>query len=254
MLFWGKLRALGRAKTRAGGVLRLAAAPAWPLRATSPALLGLAAPPHNSLRSLRSLRSNTCGEYVHEARCARGLQALRCSAPQMRCARRPPTSSRSTDGSLRRKASRRHRAGGSPCRAPAARGEERARRPLLAFLSQRTGASRKDVGGCPAARICGAEQRRARGRARSALRGLTRRGCSSEANAVSAASSATDHEPEHRSAVGPCNGPTAAAKRRRVPAHRFARSDPSKNSFTVNSASTPTHASTTPPPMAPSGR
>ena len=45
--------------------------------------------------------------------------------------------------------------------------------------------------------LCGAEERRSRGRARSALRLLTRRDCSSAANAVSVASFATGHESEH---------------------------------------------------------
>ena len=38
-------------------------------------------PPQNSLRSLRSLRSDSCGESVVDARFARCPQALRCSAP-----------------------------------------------------------------------------------------------------------------------------------------------------------------------------
>ena len=43
--------------------------------------------PPNSLRSLRSLCSNSGGKSDHEARCARGPRALRFSAPN----RRPPT-------------------------------------------------------------------------------------------------------------------------------------------------------------------
>jgi len=40
--------------------------------------------PHNSLRSLRSLRSDKCGESDHEARAARApTSALRSSAPHM---------------------------------------------------------------------------------------------------------------------------------------------------------------------------
>jgi hypothetical protein len=52
------------------------------LRFDFPVLLGLAAPSQNSLRSLRSLRSNNCDESVDDSRCARGPQALRCSAHQ----------------------------------------------------------------------------------------------------------------------------------------------------------------------------
>jgi len=48
-------------------------------------MLALAAAPRNSLRELRSLRSNSRGESVHEARCARGRKhcasRLRTGAP-----------------------------------------------------------------------------------------------------------------------------------------------------------------------------
>jgi hypothetical protein len=53
-------------------------------------VLGLVAPSPNSLRSPRSLRSNSRDESVVDARCARGPQALRSSAAQRRCAGRPP--------------------------------------------------------------------------------------------------------------------------------------------------------------------
>jgi hypothetical protein len=75
------------------------------------------------------------------------------------------------------------------------------------LLPQRTVLSCKAVGGCVWVRVCGGEQRRVRGGARSAPRDLTRRGCSSAANAVRAASSATRPEPEQRSAVGPKGRP-----------------------------------------------
>jgi len=57
------------------------------------------------------------------------------------------------------------------------------------------------------------EQRRAGVGARSALRCLTRRGCSSAANAVSVASSAARPRTEQRSAVdaGPRRGPASTA-------------------------------------------
>ena len=60
----------------------------------------------------------------------------------------------------------------------------------------------KGASGQAAARLRGAEEHRARGRARSALGHLTRRACLNAANAVSAVSCATGHEPEHRKAVG----------------------------------------------------
>jgi hypothetical protein len=53
-------------------------------------MLGLVAPPQNSLRSLRELRSNNRGESEDEARCARGPRALRFSAAQRRAAGCPP--------------------------------------------------------------------------------------------------------------------------------------------------------------------
>ena len=63
-------------------------------------------------------------------------------------------------------------------------------------------------------------------RAQRALQHLTRSDCSSAANAVSAASYATDHETEQRSAVGPQRGPTVAAKRSTLPGHGFAEERP----------------------------
>ncbi len=59
------------------------------LRSGFPAVLGPAAPPPNSLRSLRSLRSNTCGESEVDPRCARGPRALCSSAPPMRATASP---------------------------------------------------------------------------------------------------------------------------------------------------------------------
>ena len=64
--------------------------------------------------------------------------------------------------------------------------------------------------------------------ARSAPRELTRRSCPSVANAVSAASSAADHEAEQHRGRGPQGHARAAAKRRRVPARGFARTTASK--------------------------
>jgi hypothetical protein len=76
---------------------------------------------------------------------------------------------------------------------------------------------------CDDSDICGAEERRARGRARSALRVLTRRDCSSTANAVSGASFATGHETEYRREPG-AKRRAAAFERRRMPTRGFARS------------------------------
>ncbi len=75
--------------------------------------------------------------------------------------------------------------------------------------------------GQAAARLRGAEKHRARGRARSAHRGLTRRGCLNGATAGSAVSSATG--PRDRASQGSRrSAPTAEAKRRRLPGLAFA--------------------------------
>ena len=215
---------LVRAKPRAGTRRRLAAALAWPWRATSPAVLGLAAPSQNSLRSLRSLRSNSCDESVYEARCTRGPQALRSSAPQMRAAGHPPTALRDTPDLFVREG---REAGIEPAsrRAPqgASNAESQARCLRFGFLHREVSVDCKDAGGRRAQRICGAEEHRACGRARSALRKQTRRSCPSAESEANAASSATGRKPEHRRGVGPRSGPTAAAKRSPPPARVFAR-------------------------------
>jgi hypothetical protein len=58
-------------------------------RPGSPAVLGLQAPPPNSLRARRALRSDNGGEHVLEARCARGPETLRSSAPLRRASAHP---------------------------------------------------------------------------------------------------------------------------------------------------------------------
>ncbi len=87
--------------------------------------------PHNSLRSLRSLRSNRCGKSDVDARAARApTSALRFSSPQIRPRRVPPAAPPHRDWSATRQ------------RATAA----------------------KARAGWPAQRLCGAEERRPRGR------------------------------------------------------------------------------------------
>ena len=56
--------------------------------------------PHNSLRSLRSLRSDRCGESVHEARCARRPQPCAPRRPTNRPCR-VPSAAKSTWGGAR---------------------------------------------------------------------------------------------------------------------------------------------------------
>lgn len=75
------LLSLGREATRGSAS---AGRPAqW---AGCPAVLGLQAPTPNSLRALRSLRSDNGVESVEVARCARGPEPLRASATRRRAA------------------------------------------------------------------------------------------------------------------------------------------------------------------------
>ena len=108
--FRGCKDALGRrAPLRCGG------RPA--VRADCTALLGL--PGRRRTHCVRCVHcvQTCCDKSVHEARCARGPEALRCSSPQRRCARRPSASLQAPQALGGEKANRRHRACDSP-RAP----------------------------------------------------------------------------------------------------------------------------------------
>ena len=76
---------------------------------------------------------------------------------------------------------------------------------------------------CAGSDICGAEERKTHGRARSALQPLTRRDCLSVATAGRVASFSAGHEAEHRREPLAQRG-AAASERRRTPARGFARS------------------------------
>jgi hypothetical protein len=145
--------------------------------------------PRNSLRSLRSLRSNRRGESVNEARWRAPTSALRSSPPQKSP---PPRTARRESTIVAR----------VPC----------ARRCIG-----------KGAGGQPAARLCAAEKRRACGRARSALRDPTRRVCPSAVSAANAASYTTG--PRDRASQGTLAQRGPATKRCRLPACSFARAD-----------------------------
>ena len=121
------------------------------------------------------------------ARCPSG--GLRCSAPSMRAQACPPA----------------------------------ALRPRPWHAVRRTPRCvRKAVGGCASAATYAAPRNAGRhGRARSALRALTRRDCSSAANAVSGASFATGRELEYRREPF-AQRRAAAFERRRIPARGFA--------------------------------
>ena len=73
---------------------------------------------------------------------------------------------------------------------------------LCSTIAHATMVSDQGAAGWAAARMWGAEERRVGGGARSALRKLIRRMCSSAANAVSVASYTARPRPEHRKAVG----------------------------------------------------
>ena len=145
------------------------------LRCDCPALLGPVAPLRNSLRSLRSLWSNTRNESEHEARCARGPRTLRCSAPHMRAVPCP-------GASLRRHWWCAFR-----------------RTPTLWPARRRAGPGRGESAPPRNAGLLAA-------RAFGALRHLTRRMCPSAVSAANVASYATGQKIEYRRAP--------AAKRR----------------------------------------
>ena len=97
------------------------------------------------------------------------------------------------------------------------------RPPAAACLQRKPRCIGKGAGGQPAARLCAAEKRRARGRARSALRDLTRRICPSAVSAANVASYATG--PRDRASQGTLAQRGQATKRCRLPARAFARAD-----------------------------
>jgi hypothetical protein len=132
-----------------------------------PAALGVEAPPSNSLRARWALRSDSDGELVHEARCARGPRPLRSSATLRRAAAHhlPP---RGTSKTFRY----------GPIPSP----------------SRQRGPGRGAVGG--------GEKRSGRVSARSAHPGLIRRRCPSAAAQGREASSTARPGREHRSGVG----------------------------------------------------
>jgi hypothetical protein len=162
-----------------------------------PAVLGVEAPPSNSLRARWALRSDSDGELVHEARCARGPRPLRSSATLRRAATHhlPP-----------RGLPQGRAAGPHTMRIPTVTGA----RP---HPSRRRGPGGRDVGS--------GEKRSGRVGARSAHPKLTRRRCLSGAAKGREASSTARPGREHRSGVGPqadrsrrpCTQATAVARR-----------------------------------------
>ena len=189
---------IGARKAACGCPSALSCGSCTALRAVSPAVLARVAPPRNSLRSLRSLRSDSLGEFDFTRRAARaGHAKLRSSAPQMRAAGHPPTSLR---GPARLFVERlRREAGIEPAsrRAPQARAmpDSRARRLRCRLpLTKRCGGlqRRGRVAGGATLRRRGAQWLVAARAAR--LVKSTRRDCLSVVSAANEASFATGHE------------------------------------------------------------
>jgi len=147
--------------------------------------------PRNSLRSLRSLCSNSLGESDERSALRAPPSALRCSPPH----KSPPP--------------------GAAHRAAA----------LVVFDDKELGGAGKAGGGCASPATYAA--RRNAGllvaRATRAFRPLTRRDCPSGANEVSKASFAADQEAEYRKAVGPQGQPPHSSAGAYPPAALLAR-------------------------------
>ena len=182
-----------------------------------PAALGVEAPPSNSLRALRALRSNNDGESVHDARCARRPQPLRSSATLRRAATHHlPPRGLMQGGKARTQCVRKH-SGLATYSGP----------------SRRRGPGGRDVGS--------GEKRSGRVGARSAHPRLTRRRCLSAAAQGREASSTARPGREHRSEVGPqadrsrrpCTQAPAVARRVQHMQH---------TQSTQSTQSTPSHA------------
>ena len=147
------------------------------------------AAPHNSLRSLRSLRSDKCGESDHDARAVRAPTSdLRFSPPHK--SPQPGTTHRAAT--------------------------------LMVFDCKGHGGVSKAVGGCASAATYAAPSNAGLAAARvSAQRLLTRRDCPSATNEVSEASFATGRETEYRREPF-AKRRAAAFERRRISARGFA--------------------------------
>ncbi len=201
----------------AGGTLaRSALRSCVTLRVTSPCGARSSGPPGNSLRSLRSLCSDNPGEFEDEARCARG---------------QPPCAPRAL----------RHERSSPPPAVPE----------LAEPAALRGGrvpvAVQQGCGWAPPA--AHGEAPRSTGlaaRARSALRELTRRDCSSTANAGSGASSAAGlqvrapqgSEPGRKTVPADGLAPASASR----PASRLAWRDSATHRLPLRSRRSPTAA------------
>jgi len=143
----------------------------------------------NSLHSLRSLRTDNRRESEDEARAARAPTALLRFSP--------------------------------PHKSPTPGTAHRAETPVVFDDTCHCGAGKAVAGCAPAATYAAPSSAGLMAARDSALRDLTRRDCSSIANAVSEASFATGHEIEHRREPS-AQRRAATFERRRIPAPGFA--------------------------------
>ena len=180
-------------------------------------------PSQNSLRSLRSLRSNMLRQVSSRSalRARPGSPALLVAAEALRTP--PERVFAGTAGSWGREGESQASSLRFAARATARASRRDAGSMPAARRSptQRTGVSRKAVGGRRAQRLCGDEKRRAGVGARSALRELTRRSLF-ERSERSERSEFCGATPARASQCSRRAAPTAAAKRSTPPAHGFA--------------------------------
>jgi hypothetical protein len=171
--------------------------------------------PHNSLHSLRSLRSNRCGESVDEAR-GYARRPKPC-APRRRTGAPPhtrPQLGEETPVLCWRRARAGHRARPSPGKRACGARQGAGSMPAACQLTSPSSITSRKAWGRPVPGcVCDGEERSPGVGARTrALRKLTRRGCSSATSAASEESSAARPQGEYRSA------PRAAGRRIRSPA------------------------------------
>jgi len=176
--------------------------------------------PKNSLRSLRSLRSNSFGESVHEARCARRPRRCASRRPRNRPCRVPPAAQ-----APRRHAGNEHR--GAPAKARAG-SRRRAYAQPTTKLRRRVISAKRLLAEAKSAGLVD--------RARSAPRQLTRRNCLTAVSTANEGSFSTG--PRDRASQGTLAQRGQASKRRRLPARAFARADARTQSERSRTAAT----------------
>jgi hypothetical protein len=200
-----------RGRVCAGAPLRRSAPKARRLRCGA----RVSVAPHNSLHSLRSLRSDRCGESVDEAR--EYARRPKPCAPRRRTGAPAPTRPRLGEAATVLWGEKAESRASSPVlalwRACGARQPEGSMPSACQTLSTKNDRSRKAWGRPALGCVCGGEERSPGVGARTrALRKLTRRSCSNATSAASEVSSAARPQGEYRSV------PCAAGRRIRTSA------------------------------------